>query len=85
MKIRYRILSCHADRLDQQTGRRVENIVFLHCAHIAVTAFTVFPDEIIFFIGNFDFLDAHNGFFNPFVQTAVIILVLDARLTHNRL
>ena len=75
----------HAHRLDQKPRCRVENIVALHGVYIAFPAFAVFRNKIIFLVGDLDLLDAHDRFFDPFIKAAVIILVFDARLPHDRL
>ncbi len=71
--------------LNQKSRRCVEQIVLLHGIHISCSAFGIFIDKIIFLIGNLDFLNAHHRLLNPFIQAAVIILIILSGFDHNGL
>ena len=77
--------SGNADRFNQKPGSGVVDIVLLHRPHIARSAFGVFIDEIALPVGDLDLLDSHHRLVDPFVQAAVIVLVLLARLLHDGL
>ena len=75
----------NADGFNQKTRCGIIQVILLHGIDITGTALSVSVDEIILFCGDLDLLDSGNGFIDPFVQAAVIILIILSGPDHNRL
>ena len=70
-------------RLDQKPRRRIVEIVALNRTHVSGSAFGIFVDKIALLVCDLDLLDPHHRLVDPFVQPAVVLLVLLPGPAHN--